>query len=83
VKPEAGTGPITGIFAMATRSDYPLDSSKLVMELGNGGMAIHTMYLDQPRLVLDFAWLSPKDKTPTLAEAARPGRTTVASKATD
>lgn len=83
VKPEASSGPITGVFAMATRSDAPLESSKLVMEQGNGGMAVHTMYLDQPRLVLDFDWLSPKDKTPALAEAARPARTAVASKATD
>jgi hypothetical protein len=83
VKAEANNGPITGIFAMATRNDYPLDASKLVMEQESDGMAIHTMYLEQPRLVLDFDWLSPKDKTPALAEATRPGRTTAASKATD
>jgi hypothetical protein len=82
VKPEASTGPITGIIAMATRSDSPLESSKLLMEQGNDGMVIHTMYLDQPRLVLDFDWLSPKDKNAPLAEAARP-EPARASKATD
>jgi hypothetical protein len=82
VKPETSTGPITGIFAMASRSGHALDSSKLVLEQASDGLAMHTMYLDQQRLVLDFDWLSSKDKTPALAEAARPGRA-VASKATD
>ena len=82
VRPETSTGPVTSIFAMATRSDHPIDSSKLVLEQASDGMAMRTMYLDQQRLVLDFDWLSPKDKTPTIAEAARPGRA-VASKATD
>ena len=82
VKPGTNSGPIIGVFAMASRSDHPMDSSKLVLEPASDGMAMHTMYLDQQRLVLDFDWLSPKDKTPTIAEAARPGRA-VASKATD
>jgi hypothetical protein len=75
VKPGTSTGPVTGIFAMATRSDQALDRSQLVMDQGNDGMAIHTMYLDEQRLVLDFNWLSPKvkTKTPVLAEAARSG----------
>jgi hypothetical protein len=82
VKPATSSGPVTGIFAMASRSDHPMEASKLVLEQASDGMAMHTMYLDQQRLVLDFDWLSPKDKTPALAEAAHPGRA-VASKATD
>jgi hypothetical protein len=82
VKPGASTGPVIGIFAMASRSDHPIDRSKLILEQVGDGMAMHTMYLDQPRLVLDFHWLSPKDKTPTLAGAARP-EPAAASKATD
>ncbi len=82
VKPRTSTGPVIGIFAMASRSDHPIDSSKLVLEQASDGMAMHTMYLDQPRLVLDFNWLSPKDKTPTLAGAARP-EPALASKAND
>jgi hypothetical protein len=83
VKPGTSTGPIIGVFAMASRSDHPIDSSKLVLEAAaSDGMAMHAMYLDQQRLVLDFDWLSPKDKNPTLASAARPEPAT-ASKTTD
>jgi len=82
VKPESSSGPIVGVFAMASRSDHPIDSSKLVLEPASDGMAMHAMYLDQQRLVLDFDWLSPKDKNPTLARAVRP-EPAPASKATD
>jgi hypothetical protein len=82
VKPGTSSGPIIGIFAMASRSDHPIDRSELILEQASDGMAMHTMYLDQPRLVLDFNWLRPKEKIPTLAGAARP-EPAPASKATD
>jgi hypothetical protein len=72
VRPTANAGPIAIIFAMASRSDHALDSSKLVLEPMNNGMAMHSMYLDQQGLVLDFDWWSAKDKTQMLAQAARP-----------
>jgi hypothetical protein len=82
VRPSTGSGPVIGIFAMASRSDHVIEASKLVLEQASDGMAMHTLYLDRQRLVLDFAWLSPKDKTATLAGAARP-EPAPASKATD
>jgi hypothetical protein len=82
VKPGTSSGPIIGVFAMASRSDHPMDSSKLILEPASDGMAMHTMYLDQQRLVLDFDWLSPKDKNSTLVGATRP-EPARASKATD
>jgi hypothetical protein len=72
VRPTANAGPIAIIFAMASRSDHALDSSKIVLEPMNNGMAMHSMYLDQQGLVLDFDWWSAKDKTQMLAQAARP-----------
>src|SRR5260370_31948706 len=82
VTPETKSGPITVMFAMATRSAHALDSSKLVLAAVNNGMVMHAMYLDHQGLVLDFDWLSPKDKTPMLAQAARP-ETGTSSRATD
>ena len=82
VRPTANAGPIAIIFAMASRSDHALDSSKLVLEPANNGMAMHSMYLDKEGLVLDFDWWSPKNKTEMLAQAARPEPAS-ASKATD
>jgi hypothetical protein len=82
VIPEAKSVPVTIMFAMATRSAHILDSSKLVLAPVNNEMVMHTMFLDQQGLVLDFDWLSSKEKTPMLAQAARP-ETGVASRATD
>jgi hypothetical protein len=82
VRPETKVGPTVVIFAMATRSTEALDSSKLVLASVNNGMAVHSMYLNKQGLVLDFDWMSPKDKTPILAQAARP-EPSLASKATD
>jgi len=72
VRPTTNAGPIAIIFAMASRSDHALDSSKLVLEPANNGMAMHSMYLDKEGLVLDFDWWSSKDKPQMLAQAARP-----------
>jgi hypothetical protein len=82
VRPETKAGPTVAIFAMATRSDHVLDSSKLVLAPVNNGMAMHSMYLDKQGLVLDFDWWGPKNKTEMLAQAARPEPAS-ASKATD
>jgi hypothetical protein len=82
VRPETKVGPTAVIFAMATRSTEALDSSKLVLAAANNGMAMHSMYLDKQGLVLDFDWMSPKDKSPMPAQAARP-EPALASKATD
>jgi len=43
---------------------------------------MHSMYLDQQGLVLDFDWLSAKGKTPVVAQAPR-SETVAASRATD
>jgi hypothetical protein len=82
VRPETKAGPTVVIFAMATRSTEALNSSKLVLASVNNGMAMHSMYLDKQGLVLDFDSLSPKDKSPMLAQAARP-EPALASKTTD
>ena len=82
VRPEIKAGPVAVIFAMATRSAHALDASKLVLASENNGMVMHSMYLEQQGLVLDFDWWSPKDKTQMLAQAARP-ESVSASKATD
>jgi hypothetical protein len=82
VRAATKAGPVAAIFAMASRSAHALDSSKLVLAPVNNEMAMHAMYLDQQGLVLDFDWLSPKDKTPMLAQAARP-EPPPASRATD
>ena len=82
VRPETKAGPTAVIFAMATRSTEALNSSKLVLASVNNGMAMHSMYLDKQGLVLDFDSLSPKDKSPMLAQAARP-EPALASKTTD
>jgi len=72
VRPKTKAGPVSMVFAMASRSGHALDSSELVLEPVNNGMAVKSMYLDQG-LVLEFNWSSPKDKTPMLAQAARSG----------
>jgi hypothetical protein len=82
VTPEAKSGPVTIIFAMATRSAQAMYSSKLVLAPEKNEMVMHSMFLDQQGLVLDFDWLSAKGKTPIVAQAARP-ETVAASKATD
>jgi hypothetical protein len=82
VRPETKAGPTAVIFAMATRSSEALNSSRLVLVSVNNGMAMHSMYLDKQGLVLDFDSLSPKDKSPMLAQAARP-EPALASKTTD
>jgi len=81
VRPEKD-GPATAIFAMASRTGQPLDSSKLVVGPEDNGMAMHTMYLSEQSLVVDFDWWSPKGKNQMIARGARPAPTQVA-KATD
>jgi hypothetical protein len=82
VRPATNAGPAVAIFAMATRSSAPLDTSRLVLASVNHGMAIHSMYLDKQGLVLDFNWWTPKDKTQMLAQAVRPEGAS-ASRSTD
>ena len=73
VRPETKAGPVAMIFAMASRSDHARDSSRLVLAPVNHEMVVKSMYLDPQGLVLEFDGSSPKDKTETLAQAARPG----------
>ena len=82
VTPETKSGPVTIIFAMATRSGQAMYSSKLVLSPEKNEMVMHTLFLDQQGLVLDFDSLSPKGKTQAVAQAGRPG-TVTASRATD
>ncbi len=82
VTPEAKSGPITIIFAMATRSAQAMYSSKLVLAPEKNEMVMQSMFLDQQGLVLDFDWLSAKGKTAIVAQAARP-EAGASSKATD
>ena len=82
VTPEAKSGPVTIIFAMATRSAQALYSSKLVLAPEKNEMVMHSMVLDQQGLVLDFDWLSEKGKTQVAALASRT-ETVAASRATD
>ena len=72
VRPETKAGAIAVIFAMASRSGHALDSSKLVLEPANHGMVLHSMYLDQQGLVVDFDWWSRQGKSQMLAQGARP-----------
>ncbi|MGB8473077.1 MAG: hypothetical protein WCE61_03195 [Candidatus Acidiferrum sp.] len=82
VRPVGKNSAVTSMFAMARRSSHSFDASKLVLEPVNGGMSVHSMYLDQQGLILDFDWASPSNKRPMLAEAALPGPAGT-SKATD
>jgi hypothetical protein len=82
VTPEAKSRPVTIIFAMATRSAQAMYSSKLVLAPEKNEMVMHSMFLDQQGLVLDFDWLSAKGKTAIIAQAPRP-EMIAASKATD
>lgn len=82
VRPETKAAPVAILFAMATRRAPALDSSKLVLEPVNKELVMQSMFLEEQGLVLDFDWLNSKDKTPMLAQAARP-ETGAASKATD
>jgi hypothetical protein len=82
VTPEAKSGPVTIIFAQATRSGQAMYSSKLVLSSEKNEMVMHSMFLDQQGLVLDFDWLSAKGKTPIVAQAPR-SETVAASRATD
>jgi hypothetical protein len=82
VIPEAKSGPVTIIFAMATRSAQALYSSKLVLAPEKNEMVMHSMILDQQGLVLDFDWLKEKGKTRAAALAPRT-ETVAASRATD
>jgi hypothetical protein len=72
VTPQVKSGPVTIIFAMATRSAQAMYSSKLVLAPEKNEMVMHSMFLDQQGLVLDFDWLSTKGKTQVVAQAARP-----------
>jgi hypothetical protein len=82
VTPETKSGPVTILFAMASRSAQALYSSKLVLSPEKNEMVMHSMFLDQQGLVLDFDSLRGKAKTQVVAQAARP-ETVSASKATD
>jgi hypothetical protein len=84
LRPDTNAGPVASIFAMASRSQHPIDSSKLVLERVSDGMAMQAMYLDGQGLKLDFDWMGAKVKTPTFTAAARPVPAPVpTSKATD
>ena len=82
VTPEANSGPVTILFAMASRSSQTLYSSKLVLSVEKNELVMHSMFLDQQGLVLDFDSLSGKAKTQVVAQAARPV-TVAAARATD
>lgn len=82
VTPEAKSGPVTIIFAQASRSGQAMYSSKLVLSSEKNEMVMHSMFLDQQGLVLDFDWLSAKGKTPIVAQVPR-SETVAASRATD
>jgi len=82
LRPETNAGPVTSVFAMASRSIHSAGSSKLVLERVSDGMAMDSMYLDEQGLELNFNWMVANVKTPTLAAAARPVPAPT-SKATD
>jgi len=82
VTPEAKSGAVTIIFAMATRSAEAMYSSKLVLSPEKNEMVMHSMFLDQQGLVLDFDSLSGKGKTQVVAQTAH-SETMAASRATD
>ncbi len=72
LRPETNAGPVSSIFAMASRSAHPIDSSKVVLKRVSDGMAMQAMYLDEQGLKLNFDWTGGKAKTPTFTAAARP-----------
>jgi len=75
-------GPVTLIFAKATRSPQPTDSSNLVLERSSDGLTMHALHLGEQGLVLDFDWLSAKGKTEMVAQAPSSG-SAAGSRATD
>jgi hypothetical protein len=82
VCPETKAGPVVVIFALASRSEQTLDSSKIIVGPEDNGMAMHTMYLSEQGLVLDFDWWSPKGKTQMIVQRSHPAPAQV-SKGTD
>jgi hypothetical protein len=49
-------GSITLVFAIASKSEEYTNTSKLTLEALNNEMVMHSMYLEQQGLVLDFDW---------------------------
>lgn len=78
VRPEKLAGPVAVVFAMASRREHTLDASKLVLK----DARMQSMYLDSPKLMLDFDWMAGKDKVVMAAKNGRQAGTSVA-KATD
>lgn len=58
VRPEKLAGPVAVVFAMASRREPSLETSKLVLK----DARMQSMYLDEQRLMLDFDWTVAKDK---------------------
>ncbi len=83
VRPEKGAGPMAMVFAMASRADQTLEASQLVLTSGKAGETMQSMYLEKQKLLVDFDWYSPKDKTEITVQAARPQGGSSSSKATD
>ena len=82
VRPETKDSSVTIMFAMATRDYQTAYSSNLVLTTTNGEKIMHSMYLEQQGLLLDFDWASTKDKAQVIAQAPHP-ETVATSKATD
>jgi hypothetical protein len=82
VTPETKPGPVTILFAMASRSAQAMYSSKLVLSPEKNEMVMRSMFLDQQGLVLDFDSLRGKGKTQVVAQVVHP-QTVAASRATD
>lgn len=83
VRPEREGDSVTLIFAMASRSAQPLDSSKLILEAVNNEVVMHSMYLDQQGLLLDFDWWNAKDKSQVVAQTRPAAGSVSAAKSTD
>jgi hypothetical protein len=49
-------GTVALVFAVASRSEEYTSSSKLTLEAQNNEMVMHSMYLEQQGLLLDFDW---------------------------
>ncbi len=83
VRPEKGAGPIAIVFAMASPTDQTLGASQLVLASGKAEGTMQFMYLEKQKLLVDFDWSRPKDKTEITAQVARPQGGSSSSRATD
>lgn len=79
LRPEK-SGPVVGIFAMASPNDHAHEANELILEPEKAGMLAQSLYLQTEGLVVDFRWSSPRAKSQVAAKQPVPVETAAASR---